>query len=69
RRFCVIGTDGMAEGDFVRNFFRVHDARTGDKKTDKAYEGNAYDGHYGADTLMAEEIVQHFRQGTPLKVS
>ncbi|AIR69445.1 Gfo/Idh/MocA family protein [Dickeya fangzhongdai] len=69
RRFCVIGTDGMAEGDFVRNFFRVHDARTGDKKTDKAYEGNAYDGHYGADTLMAEEIVKHFRQGTPLKVS
>ncbi|KAA8997395.1 Gfo/Idh/MocA family oxidoreductase [Affinibrenneria salicis] len=69
RRFCVMGTDGMAEGDFVRNFFRVHDARTGQQTQDIRYEGSAYDGHYGADALMAEEIVRHFKQGTPLKVS
>lgn len=69
RRFCVMGTDGMAEGDFVRNYFRVHDARTGKALEDKQYQGNAYDGHYGADALMAEEIVSHLKQGTPLKVS
>lgn len=69
RRFCVMGTDGMAEGDFVRNYFRVHNARTGEKEVDTSYGGNAYDGHYGADALMAEEIVKHITQGTPLKVS
>lgn len=69
RRFCVMGTDGMAEGDFVRNYFRVHNARSGEKEVDTAYSGNAYDGHYGADALMAEEIVKHIKQGTPLKVS
>ena len=69
RRFCVIGTDGMAEGDFVRNYFRVHNARTGEKEVETIYNGNAYDGHYGADALMAEEIVKHIKQGTPLKVS
>ncbi|WP_142501557.1 Gfo/Idh/MocA family protein [Klebsiella sp. 2680] len=69
RRFCVIGTDGQAEGDFVRNYFRVHDARTRARLEDKTYAGNAYDGHYGADALMAEEIVKHLKQGTPLKVS
>lgn len=69
RRFCVMGTDGMAEGDFVRNYFRVHDARTGEKTVSTTYEGNAYDGHYGADALMAEEIVKHIKTGSPLKVS
>ncbi|MFT4269648.1 MAG: Gfo/Idh/MocA family oxidoreductase [Pantoea sp.] len=69
RRFCVMGTDGMAEGDFVRNYFRVHNARTGEREVDTVYSGNAYDGHYGADALMAEEIVKHIKQGTPLKVT
>ncbi|WJV61586.1 Gfo/Idh/MocA family oxidoreductase [Pectobacteriaceae bacterium CE70] len=69
RRFCVIGSNGMAEGDFVRNYFRVHDARTGDKLVSTEYEGNAYDGHYGADALMVEEIVKHLKTGSPLKVS
>jgi len=59
----------MAEGDFVRNYFRVHNARTGEKEVDTSYGGNAYDGHYGADALMAEEIVKHITMGTPLKVS
>ncbi|MFC0141748.1 Gfo/Idh/MocA family protein [Erwinia mallotivora] len=69
RRFCVMGTDGMAEGDFVRNYFQVHDARTGEKTVSTRYEGNAYDGHYGADALMAAEIVRHIKTGSPLKVS
>lgn len=69
RRFCVMGTDGMAEGDFVRNYFRVHDARTGEKTVATEYEGNAYDGHYGADALMAAEIVKHIKTGSLLKVS
>lgn len=69
RRFCVMGTDGQAEGDFVRNYFRVHNARTRAALTDKTYDGSAYDGHYGADALMAEEVVRHLKQGSPLKVS
>ncbi|MBU9811998.1 Gfo/Idh/MocA family oxidoreductase [Rahnella sp. C60] len=69
RRFCVIGSQGMAEGDFVRNFFRVHDARSGDKVISTEYEGNAYDGHYGADALMAEHVVKHLKTGSPLNVS
>lgn len=69
RRFCVIGSKGMAEGDFVRNFFRVHDARSGDKVVSTEYEGNAYDGHYGADALMAEHVVKHLNTGSPLNVS
>lgn len=69
RRFCVMGTDGQAEGDFVRNYFRVHDARTRAQLENKEYAGNAYDGHYGADALMAEEVVKHLLQGTALKVS
>lgn len=69
RRFCVMGTTGMAEGDFVRNYFRVHNARTGEREVDTTYDGSAYDGHYGADALMALEIVKHVTEGVPLKVS
>lgn len=69
RRFCVIGSDGMAEGDFVRNFFRVHDARSGTALTDKSYEGYGDAGHYGADTQMAQGVVDHLLRGVPLKVS
>ncbi|HEY0211713.1 Gfo/Idh/MocA family oxidoreductase [Acerihabitans sp.] len=69
RRFCVIGSDGMAEGDFVRNYFRVHDARSGDRLEDKTYEGHGDGGHYGADTQMARGVVDHLLRGVPLKVS
>ena len=37
RRFAVIGAKGMAEGDFIRNYFNVTDARTCDKLIDKNY--------------------------------
>ena len=69
RRFCVMGSKGMAEGDFERNFFRVHDARTGDKLVERSYEGVFTEGHYGADARMARDIVAHLRGAAPLPVS
>ena len=54
RRFCVIGAKGMAEGDFVRNYFRVTDARTSDRLIDKTYTGIENSAHYGADEQMVE---------------
>ncbi len=69
RRFCVIGSRGMAEGDFVRNFFRVHDARTGNKLVDKTYEASALSDHYGADEQMIDDIFAHVTDGRPLPVS
>lgn len=68
RHFCVIGSHGMAEGDFVRNYFRVHDARSAEKVEDKTYAVSAYSGHYGADEQMAVDLVNHFRTGETLPV-
>lgn len=67
RRFCVIGSKGMAEGDFIRNYFNVHDAATGRKVTECRYEGHESD-HYGADDQMAADIVAHLLEGAPLAV-
>jgi predicted dehydrogenase len=69
RRFCVIGSHGMAEGDFVRNYFRVHDARTSKKLTDKSYEVSPLSVHYGADEQMIGDIFAHLLDGRPLPVS
>jgi len=69
RRFAVIGAKGMAEGDFVRNFFRVHDARTSDKLIDTVYTGSELSVHYGADEQMARDIAAHLVNGAPLPVS
>jgi len=69
RRFCVIGSKGMAEGDFVRNYFRVHDARTSQKLIDKSYEVTELSAHYGADEQMAADIGKHLIDGAPLPVS
>ena len=69
RRFCVIGSRGMAEGDFGRGGLRITDARTGDclEEHDFSYPstpglGN-YPSHYGADQLMCEDIVSFLRGG------
>ena len=69
RRFCVIGSRGMAEGDFGRGGLRITDARTGDclEEHDFSYpsapgSGN-YPSHYGADQLMCEDIVSFLRGG------
>ena len=69
RRFCVMGAKGMAEGDFVRNFFRVHDARTSASLVDKTYEFSGVSEHYGADEEMARDIHGHMAEGRPLPVS
>jgi predicted dehydrogenase len=62
RRFCVIGTHGMAEGDFVRGFLRVT-ARDGRRLADHDYtQGTAMKGaHYGADQLMCRDITAYLR--------
>ncbi|MEF2073034.1 Gfo/Idh/MocA family protein [Consotaella aegiceratis] len=69
RRFCVVGSRGMAEGDFVRNFFRVHDAHTANKLIDKSYEASPLSVHYGADEQMIGDIFAHVIDGKPLPVS
>jgi predicted dehydrogenase len=69
RRFAVMGAKGMAEGDFVRNYFKVHDARTSNKLIDKTYVGSELSVHYGADEQMASDIGRHMLEGVPLPVS
>lgn len=69
RRFAVMGAKGQAEGDFVRNFFKVHDSRTSAKLIDKSYTGTELSVHYGADEQMATDITTHMLDGAPLPVS
>lgn len=69
RHFTVIGTHGMAEGDFVRNFYRMHDARTGERMVDKRYETKGSSVHYGADEQMVADIFVHLTDGVALPVS
>jgi predicted dehydrogenase len=69
RRFAVIGSKGMAEGDFVRNFFRVHDAYTGKKLVDRSYVASGMSVHYGADEQMIGDIFDHITDGKKLPVS
>ncbi len=68
RRFCVIGSKGMAEGDFIRNRFEVHSAITGEKLVERRYEGHESD-HYGADDQMASDIYRHLTEASPLPVN
>lgn len=68
RRFCVIGTKGMAEGDFIRNRFQVYSAISGEKLVERSYNGVESD-HYGADDQMASDIFSHLTQGAPLPVN
>ena len=60
RRFAVMGTNGMVEGDFVRGFLKAHDQKN-NIILDEDY-GAAFGmvkGHYGADNLMLKDINQH----------
>ena len=63
RRFCVIGSHGMAEGDFLRGYLRITDARSGKRLSDMDYtdKGHPTQGHYGADELMVHDIAQYLR--------
>ena len=69
RRFAVMGAKGQAEGDLVRNFFKVTDARTSQRLIDKVYTGSDLSVHYGADEQMAADIAAHLTKGAPLPVS
>ena len=70
RRFAVIGTEGMAEGDFIRNHFRVTLSDTGERMVDvPALDLGSDDGHYGADGAMARDVMEHVRSGAPLPLS
>jgi hypothetical protein len=69
RRFAVFGAKGMAEGDFVRNFLRVHDSRTSARLVDKHYTASELSDHYGADEQMARDILAHLSGDAPLPVS
>ena len=60
RRFAVIGTNGMVEGDFVRGFLKAHDQNNNivlDEDYGAAF--GAVKGHYGADNLMLKDINHH----------
>ena len=60
RRFAVMGTNGMVEGDFVRGFLKAHDQKN-NIILDEDY-GAAFGmikGHYGADSLMLKDINDH----------
>lgn len=65
RRFCILGTHGMAEGDFVRGFLRVT-ARDGRRLADYDYNGETAlrGAHCGADEMMARDITRYLRRET-----
>ena len=70
RRFCVIGSHGMAEGDFVRNFFRIHQTPSGKLLLERSsYEGTELGMHYGGEERMVADILRYLRNEGPLPVS
>jgi predicted dehydrogenase len=69
RRFAVMGNRGMAEGDFIRNSFKLTDAFTGEVLSHNKHVGPSRDNHYGADDQMVADIAAYIDQGVPLKVT
>lgn len=69
RRFCVIGTDGMVEGDFVRGYLKAHRAVPKTCVFDSHYTDNETSMHYGAEEEMAADIAKHLAHGSPLPVT
>lgn len=66
RRFAVIGRDGMAEGDFIRNTFKVTLSDTSETVVDTGSVGpGTQEGHYGSDAAMARDIIAHVRGEMP----
>lgn len=70
RRFAIIGCDGMAEGDFIRNTFRVTASHSGERLINAAsFSDGQLDGHYGADEAMVRDVVDYVfarRRNLPL---
>lgn len=63
RRFCVMGTHGMAEGDFVRGYLKVT-RRDGSTYADHDYtkgDQARLGHHYGADHMMVRDIADYLR--------
>lgn len=69
RRFCVIGTSGMAEGDFVRGYLKAHRAVPKKCVFDSNYTDTETSMHYGAEEEMAADIFKHLMHGSPLPVT
>jgi predicted dehydrogenase len=72
RRFCVIGVDGMAEGDFIRNTFKVTESNSESVifETDAIGSGDEK-GHYGSDIAMCRDVLAYMKgdlPGLPLSV-
>lgn len=63
RRFCVIGTKGMAEGDFVRGYLKVTDAHTRSTLMEEDYTKSIDrpGAHYGADDMMCQDLCAYLR--------
>lgn len=69
RRFCVLGGNGMAEGDFAKGFLNAHSAATGELVLEKQYKRDGMSIHYGAEAEMATDLSNHLHEGAPLPVS
>ena len=69
RRFCVIGSRGMAEGDFVRGYLKAHLAASGKRVFESHYPGDGISQHYGSERRMARDLAAYFTRGEPLPVS
>ncbi|SLN50128.1 Gfo/Idh/MocA family protein [Roseisalinus antarcticus] len=66
RRFCVIGAQGMAEGDFVRGYLKIT-RRDGERYADHDYTTGAraaQGNHYGADQMMCDDLAAFLRGQT-----
>jgi predicted dehydrogenase len=70
RRFCVVGSKGMAEGDFVRGFLDVHNAHSSEKVVANTYSAPSEKSqHYGADEQMAQDVLAFVQTGAKQPVS
>jgi predicted dehydrogenase len=63
RRFCVVGTKGMAEGDFVRGQLTITDAATQQQHAHHDYRGGTEmtGAHYGADDMMCRDLALYLQ--------
>jgi len=66
RRFCLFGTEGMAEGEFQKGYLKVTTARSGRPVVDIDYQQgpDSHLKHYGADARMACMLTDYLRGET-----
>ncbi len=69
RRFAIMGSRGMAEGDFIRGYLDIHEVLSGNKVVENKYAATKLSQHYGADEQMAADLLAHVRTGQHLPVS